>query len=922
VKKQWSHEESNISPQVRAGIRARIIPLLTSVPDRIQKTLSAAVATIADVDFPRSWPTLMQELSTSIRATLAHDGSQLRALLFVADSIFERYQERAASSDLIDEIVIALKDFAEPVLEPVMQYTDTVLVQSGGARGGPEAALMLSIIVSLTWYELPEYFEDRLEILMAFFHRHLTSATTPLEVAGGICRALAQFAERYEADVQRFIGQFLTDVWSVLARVSSSSAAASSENDALVSDALQFFSSVARSGCSDILLASPDTLGQLCEHVVLPHILLHNDDVEQFEDNPYEYIRREMEGTDYGSRRRAAADLLRALVRLSQETVSRAMLLYVDRLASDTSAKGTVAHEGALFLVTAIGSLGYTHAQGCTELNKYVDMSKYFTSLVLPRLQVPSQPLVDAAALRFLYIFRAQLPRDAFAQLMPLLVRCLAVPVVVVHSYAAMCLERLLGLKRDSQRIYSQADIVPFLHPVLSALFGALQFPGSRDNFYLMRCVLRVVATVGDAIVSIADQCIAALTAILTAIAADPSQPLFNHYLFESYATIVKICARASPQLRSQIEQAVFPPFQTILREEKLEDFKPYVFQILAFLASTYRTLGTTATVHVPLPAPYVQLVPPSLHPSMWSRSSALTHAMSQYLADCITADAAGVLSTGATTLQGLLGVVQKLLSSRSTDHLGVALLLAIVSQDASLAQLAQLLPTLFQILFARLQAQKTDKYTALLCVFVSFLAERGVDVRSVIDGIQPNLFRMYIASVHTPAILRVGTSDTASHRKMVATYSASLLLRQSDILLDDGGVLYTQLVGNTAIMLQGHQQPSQGQSLDDSLQILTDMEGEDMSGTSAQLSAVSSSQEPDYLPHIDNVGARFVSAVGQYIAQDPVNRGALLTSKLSASQFAAFYELCQSHNIPPSSVMQVPEEGLRIHYAAVKAQQ
>ena len=51
----------------------------------------------------------------------------------------------------------------------------------------------------------------------------------------------------------------------------------------------------------------------MCEHIVIPNIRLRDDMEEMFEMNWVEYVRRDTEGSDNDTRRRAATDLVKAL---------------------------------------------------------------------------------------------------------------------------------------------------------------------------------------------------------------------------------------------------------------------------------------------------------------------------------------------------------------------------------------------------------------------------------------------------------------------------------------------------------------------------------------------------------------------------------------------------------------------------------
>lgn len=55
---------------------------------------------------------------------------------------------------------------------------------------------------------------------------------------------------------------------------------------------------------------------------------------------------------------------------------------------------------------------------------------------------------------------------------------------------------------------------------------------------------------------------IQSLTNILARVCKNPRNPSFNHYIFESYATVVKF----NPKSVEAFEKALLPPFQTILQ--------------------------------------------------------------------------------------------------------------------------------------------------------------------------------------------------------------------------------------------------------------------------------------------------------------------------------------------------------------------
>lgn len=74
-----------------------------------------------------------------------------------------------------------------------------------------------------------------------------------------------------------------------------------------------------------------------------------------------------------------------------------------------------------------------------------------------------------------------------------------------------------------------------------------------------------------------------ALTGMLLEVCKNPKSPGFNHYLFESVAALIKHGTAADPTNLIKFEDTLFGPFDVVLQQD-VQEFHPYVFQILAQL--------------------------------------------------------------------------------------------------------------------------------------------------------------------------------------------------------------------------------------------------------------------------------------------------------------------------------------------------
>lgn len=112
------------------------------------------------------------------------------------------------------------------------------------------------------------------------------------------------------------------------------------------------------------------------------------------------------------------------------------------------------------------------------------------------------------APCRYIYLFRSKLSKALLVDTFPKIVRLVGADSNVVHSYAAIALERLLALHVAGSPLLAPADVSRHLEGLLKLLFEALGKEDSTENEYLVKCVMRVVTFVGPQIVPIAGQCL------------------------------------------------------------------------------------------------------------------------------------------------------------------------------------------------------------------------------------------------------------------------------------------------------------------------------------------------------------------------------------------------------------------------------
>ena len=199
-------------------------------------------------------------------------------------------------------------------------------------------------------------------------------------------------------------------------------------------------------------------------------------------------------------------------------------------------------------------------------------MADIFLSQCLPELQSPDvnkHSVLRADSIRYLTTFRSILPRELLVNSLPVLITHLTASSVVVHTYSAHCIEKMLILKgAGNNKTITASDLQPQMEQLLVSLFNCLRMEGSLENEYVMKAIMRSMATMGDKIAPYSETLLKELTAKLALVSQNPSKPHFNHYLFESICCIIRYTCKSNSEVVSRFEASVSP--LTVLQSQGL----------------------------------------------------------------------------------------------------------------------------------------------------------------------------------------------------------------------------------------------------------------------------------------------------------------------------------------------------------------
>jgi len=786
VKKHWrrtSETSAKISNQDREEVKKVIVGLMLRMPTALQKQLSDAISVIGGEDFPDHWKELIPEM---IRYFTGNDFNAINGVLQTAHSLFKRYRHEFKSQELWKEIKYVLGEFAESFSALFLRIMQLAVEHSQNKQIlkvlFSSLLLICKVFYSLICQELPDEFaEAKLEPWMNNFHILLTTDNKLVDddaddepgtlelIKSQICECVSLFAQKYDEDFQQFLPKFVDAIWHLLVTTD-----IRVKHDLLVSNAIAFLASVAERPAYKDLFSEETTLKSICEKVIVPNMQFRDSDEELFEDNPEEYVRQDLEGSDIGTRRFAACNLVRALCRHNEAAVMAIFTAYINALLQEHASGKWKAKDTALYLISALAMKSKTTKHGATKSSEFVNVSDVFMSQCLPDLQAgvnSDTPVLQADALRFLITFRSILSKELLVQVFPLLVAHIRSPVYVVHSYAACSIEKLLVMKNnEGQAVFAFSDISSSQEALLNNIVAVLNMDCSAQNEYLMKTMLRVISFSREVIVKYQDTLMKELAEKLRVVSLNPSKPQFNHYLFECISCLINILCQHHPETVVNVENTLFPIVEAILVRDVAE-FLPYVFQILSQLLEL-RPL--------PVPTTYTGLFPLLLTPVLWEHLGNIPPMVR--LLQALLQKGKGVVAN-AEHLNALLGVFQKLIASKTSDHQGFYLLNSII-ENLPTDLLSSQLKNIFILLFQRLQSSKTTKFVKGLLVFFCLFASQygGPALIQTIDSIQPNFFAMVVEKLFVPETQKVnGTIE----RKICAVGITKILTESPAMLAE-----------------------------------------------------------------------------------------------------------------------------------------
>jgi len=602
---------------------------------------------------------------------------------------------------------------------------------------------MTKIFYLINCVDIPEFYEDHMKEFMEGFHMILTLSVSDIRAKGWpraifaaetadkpgpfyqlqakVCKCIELYTTCYDDVFIEYVPQFMDDVWKLLLGVSNDI-----RYDRLAIAGLSYLRSVA-AGVFHTHFSNPQVLNSMCERIIVPNVMIREDEEELFEDTPRDYIRRDVEGSNALTRRRAVSDFVLALRQNYEKPITEQLVAHGQQLLAKYAADRAgqwAAKDAAIFLISSVSIKASTALTGVTQINSLVPVAEFFTTQIAPELQQnsSSHPIVKADCLKFMTLFRQFIASSvenarSYIQMM---ITALSDKNFVVRTYGATGIERLLAIKQENGRPRFDSSLLgDAALPLMNCLFNCLAYSDEEtafENEYVMRAILRVTATLREKVAPIAAEVIGKIIQILKLVSQNPRNPTYNYYVFEIIACVSKYTVSANAAALPAIEALVLPELQNILVKDVV-DFFSYAFQI-------YATLLDLAPAGV-VGAAYESLFPSLMAPALWERPDtvpAISRLVQAYIRH------SGAKFKFSPQLMPVFSIFQNLLSSTETDTEAFNIVTALV-QSLETAALDQYMPTVLSLSFQRItKSQRPRTHRAFIVFFCRLVLAHGID--------------------------------------------------------------------------------------------------------------------------------------------------------------------------------------------------
>ncbi|KAI3378866.1 hypothetical protein SNEBB_002143 [Seison nebaliae] len=781
IKKNWTEDDVEeretliIDGDDKNCLKNELINGMVNSSSITQRHLIECISLISKTYFMETWPSLMEDLITRINV---NDYSVNISILQTINLIVKRYRHESKSNRLWMEIKHVIDVIGERLKEffgITFKFLEKAATESDLKNFNlylTTQTLITKIFYSLNYQEFPEFFEDNMEYWLNVFVQLLSFKYPPVDpsdiddLKSQIYRCVTLYAEKYDVEFNPFLLKFVACSAETL-----DPSKTDSTHDQLVCSALAFIGTLIKKKMFVQQIFKEDIeVQKLCEEMVINNLQLREKDIEDFTDNPEDYIVADLENSEGETRNRSALELIKNLVESSdlRERVLSLFMLFIQRSFTQYHENPTDNWQlkyVSISLVNGICAKQITSRFGVTTINDHIDLHQFFRDCLIDDFESEkTHPILKGAGIKFIYSFRNHFTNDEICQIFPLITKTLNDESMVIHSYAARCVEGLLLLKDSNtqQPIIDDVMLNNHFDTLLQLLYHAFLKQGSETNNYIIRAMLRTLSAKPDLVMKHMGDLMTFFIERTQVIVKEPKNATYNHCLFEIDSLLLRIAvANVGGAALESFENVFIPIIQQILSNE--DEFTTYAFQLICLLLETRYLLSKRKDSAIPeLPEFYFELFNHIIKPPLWLTGKPPQSILIRTLIalNYVPNKSEKFKNLLMSKLSNLLGIFQKLVQVGRSDHLAFSLLISMMINYEK-KDMNDFIPKIYILVFQQMKLVDLPKFhIGVLLFFVVTCHIFGNEIIiDLIDSLSPNGIKFLFSKLFDENMFHVRVS-------------------------------------------------------------------------------------------------------------------------------------------------------------------
>lgn len=275
------------------------------VDPKVLPTLKNAIIHLCDIaqGYNNTWPELIVILGDVLKSK---DYSVSVEVYDLIQKIIKRYRTEFKSRPLFAEIIKTIDHIAVPLTEDglgCLNYLMSNQISNLTVLNLKMLHRILNIFISLNAQDFPEFFEDNLEnwykILKATIDLNLNVNENDLhrlfiKVKKIGMKALNFYCEHYYDDFMQYHDNFLPSVWNLFNIIKQEQ-----KYEKLIKQLLDYYQTLFKFNRANAF--DPNTIQHLINNLIIPEMKLTSKELDDYEDNPINFIKIELEEIDMDS---------------------------------------------------------------------------------------------------------------------------------------------------------------------------------------------------------------------------------------------------------------------------------------------------------------------------------------------------------------------------------------------------------------------------------------------------------------------------------------------------------------------------------------------------------------------------------------------------------------------------------------------